>query len=149
MRLEVPAYRQEEPWSCLPACLRMALAYLGHSFTEEEIRLACGASPIGTSVDQAALGLRRLGLSLDRFNRPESDLLFEFIAAGSPVICSYLAGFSNRAVIRHAVLVCGADDDAIYFVDPFDGRETQLPPLAFCENWALGGGDALVVGELG
>ena len=43
--LSVPHYKQEFPYSCLAACVRMVLAKHGHLRTEEEIRQHLGTRP--------------------------------------------------------------------------------------------------------
>lgn len=52
MALDVPLLRQEHAWTCLPACIRMVLAYRGRLFEEAEIAAACGTVPLrGTQLN--------------------------------------------------------------------------------------------------
>ncbi len=45
MALDVPLLPQEHPWTCLPACIRMVLAYRGKRVEEGDIAAACGTTP--------------------------------------------------------------------------------------------------------
>src|SRR5258708_255995 len=47
--LSVPHFKQEQPSSCLAACVRMVWAYQGHLATEDELRQLLGTRPSGTS----------------------------------------------------------------------------------------------------
>lgn len=46
MKLAVPHFRQEHPHTCLPACVRMALAYWGKEYSEEELAQVFGTEPV-------------------------------------------------------------------------------------------------------
>ncbi len=45
MALDVPLLRQEHPWTCLPACIRMVLAYRGQLIAEVDVAAACRTTP--------------------------------------------------------------------------------------------------------
>lgn len=52
MALNVPLMPQEHPWTCLPACIRMVLAYRGKLIDEAEIAAACRTVPLrGTQIE--------------------------------------------------------------------------------------------------
>ena len=46
--LQLPHFQQSAPGSCLPACVRMVLAYLGLERTEAEVGRIPGAREYGT-----------------------------------------------------------------------------------------------------
>jgi 5-methylcytosine-specific restriction endonuclease McrA len=54
--LPVPHYRQSKPGACLPACVRMVLAYLGRAVSESEVARLLGSKSFGTP----AFHVRRL-----------------------------------------------------------------------------------------
>src|SRR5438309_768719 len=58
--LSVPHFKQEYPFSCLAACVRMVLAHYGRLYSEDELRRLIGTSSHGTSARSilhvAALG---------------------------------------------------------------------------------------------
>src|SRR5438045_2932513 len=47
--LSVPHFKQELPYSCVAACVRMVLAHYGHICTEGEMRQHLGTEPLGTA----------------------------------------------------------------------------------------------------
>src|SRR5205807_4926843 len=47
--LSVPHFKQEFPFSCLAACVRMVLTYYGRACSEDEVRQLLGTGPQGTS----------------------------------------------------------------------------------------------------
>ena len=144
MRLDVPAHKQEEPWTCLPACVRMCLAWLDITMDEAAISARCGTSRAGTSIQQAARAVRGLGLEAETRVTADLDWLFDHLAADEPVIVSWWMDLTDDRSVRHAVVVIGADETEIHFLDPASGTAKSLPILAFLRRWELGG-KALVV----
>jgi ABC-type bacteriocin/lantibiotic exporter with double-glycine peptidase domain len=57
----LPFFPQERPESCVPACLRMILAYYGLERTEAEIYACCEADTDGTLPSVAAHCAQSLG----------------------------------------------------------------------------------------
>ena len=45
MRIPVPHFQQETPHTCLPACVRMVLSYLGDEQTERQLASAFQTVP--------------------------------------------------------------------------------------------------------
>ena len=61
MQLDVPIYGQQYGWTCLPACIRMVLGYLGRTHDEAEIAEACDTVPMrGTNPANAIEGIQRI-----------------------------------------------------------------------------------------
>lgn len=58
--MSLPFFSQELPTSCVAACVRMVLAALGHTLTEEEIRVRCDHSALGMRLNRVAEGLADL-----------------------------------------------------------------------------------------
>ena len=145
MRLDVPGFSQESGWTCLPACIRMCLAYLGHDLGESTIVRACGSTRLGTSWQQAIDGLERLGFECEF--KPGSDVLFvlQHIAVDRPVILGIHRVSSLGIPTWHAVVVCGADETAVQLIDPIDGGRSQLEQTTLRRLWSLAGGGALVI----
>jgi ABC-type bacteriocin/lantibiotic exporter with double-glycine peptidase domain len=46
--LNVTHYKQELPYSCLAACVRMVLGYHGRDLAEDAVRQLLGTQPAGT-----------------------------------------------------------------------------------------------------
>ncbi len=49
MKLLVPHFKQSHAYTCLPACARMVLAYLGYTYAEQELTAAFNVFPLLTS----------------------------------------------------------------------------------------------------
>src|SRR5947209_8643372 len=92
--LSVPHFKQDQPFSCLAACVRMVLAHQGHLASEDEIRQLLGTSPSGTSARDiqrvAALGF---DVQLRFTNLAE---LSAALRAGTPPIV-----FVNTCLVEH------------------------------------------------
>ena len=60
--LNVPHCRQKSPDACLPACVRMVLAYRGRKHHEQELVQALGTvRGLGTNPESAITGLESMG----------------------------------------------------------------------------------------
>lgn len=75
MRIPVPHLQQETTYTCLPACVRMVLAYLGDNQSEKSWRLHFKPLQVGARC-QSRLRLllqhgaiRCVGLKMQRFNQ--------------------------------------------------------------------------------
>ena len=55
--LSVAHFKQEQPYSCVAACVRMVLGHYGRIASEDELRQLLGTAPHGTS----ARDIRRVG----------------------------------------------------------------------------------------
>jgi len=58
--IKKPHHKQEPKWSCLPACSKMLLSFLGNTFKEGILRSLLGTDENGTS----ALNILMLNASL-------------------------------------------------------------------------------------
>ena len=63
MQSKLPFYRQEKPYSCVPACLRMVLAAKGYAVSESVLRERCDCTFLGTDALTAVDALRAMGFS--------------------------------------------------------------------------------------
>lgn len=147
MRLEVPPFQQEYPWSCLAACVRMCLAYSGRMMSEQDVRILCGTSPLGTSLDRAAEGIRTIGLEAVLWYDAELERLYDHLALGEPVIVAVKVGGPGHRVTNHATVVIGADGLCIFLLDPASGQEQKMDALEFQYFWDAAGGGALFIRE--
>ena len=59
--MNVPHRVQEQPNSCLVACVRMALAYFGAEYAEVDMRRLLRTRGMGTSPARVMIELPRLG----------------------------------------------------------------------------------------
>jgi ABC-type bacteriocin/lantibiotic exporter with double-glycine peptidase domain len=108
--LNLPHYRQEFPYSCLAACARMVLAYLGCQRTESELRQLLDTKPSGTRVGNLVrLGQLGFEVTLRASNLPQ---LRAALAANQPVILFLESGPLDYwdLDVAHVVVLLGIDD---------------------------------------
>jgi len=60
VKIDLQPIQQEKPYTCLPACLRIVLHYLGVSLTEEEIADECNTTEVGTTLTDAVHAVHSL-----------------------------------------------------------------------------------------
>jgi ATP-binding cassette, subfamily B, bacterial len=149
MRLEVPAFRQEQSHTCLPACLRVVLAYLGRRLPEAELAALCGTRRVGTSLRGALEALDELGCDALYLPRGTLEDLALYLSADRPVIAFLrLEELGAGIVGSHAVVVCGLTETNVWVVDPSAGDEVALEVEVFLRSWSAQGSEGLVVLEL-
>ena len=152
MRLEVPCFRQERPYTCVPACLRMVLAYLGDEDAEPELAALCGTSRIGTSESGVIRALEFLDCDYDYLQRADLDAVTAWLAEGRPLIVFLRVDqLTIGASGRHAVVVCGIESSGsseelgVVVLNPASGATEVLPGDAFLRAWRQQGSEAVVV----
>lgn len=96
MLMKVPYHKQEFPWSCFAACVRMILNYYGINKSEKELRLLLKAT-FGSIWYYVQLGLESLGLNFYYFENFSLNELKELIKNETPVIVSLK--FSENTLI--------------------------------------------------
>jgi Peptidase C39 family len=63
MQSKLIFHKQETPYSCVPACLRMVLSAFEVDMSEDELRHLCDCTPFGTEALKAVDAVRNLGFS--------------------------------------------------------------------------------------
>ena len=81
---EVPYYKQEEWYTCGPACLRMLLKFIGTSASEEDVAKACGTTELGTTPMQLVKGSKVFGFDAGAFKYEDTDDLKNSICLANP-----------------------------------------------------------------
>lgn len=146
--LPVPHFEQSDDGACLPACLRMVLAYWGQHLTEKTVGQQIGTEEFGTPLFYA----RRLYLpgyqvwvgSLDDVQ------LKQHLRNNQPVIARVWTEMLDYwdVVTSHVVVVIGYDNENVYLNDPAFAQETH-PVLwdAFLASWAEYDESAVIVSK--
>ena len=98
-----------ESLECGAAALAMILAYYGKWMPLEQVRVDCGVSRDGASIENIARAARSYGLSVEGFQRG-IDVLRD--QGPYPCIVTYGAGY---------VVLCGFKGDRVYVNDPAKG----------------------------
>ena len=146
MKINLPPVEQEKTYTCLPACLRIVLHYLGTSLTEEEIANACNTTEAGTTLADAVHAVHSLGFNATRIQNATLEDLMHYLNHNEPVIV--LVGVENLPYGdfgTHAVTVCGFDGDEILYIDTALGQEIRLDVITFLRAWRSRGSIGIVV----
>lgn len=147
MRLAVPHFSQQLPHTCLPACVRMILAYWGKEHTEAELAKACGTVPLlGTRPESVIVGLESLGYHALWFENATVERLLELFANDLPVIVFLRAADLpyGRAGV-HAAVVVDIEGDQVTCLDPALDHAERLGLPPFLKAWSSLGQQGLVV----
>jgi ABC-type bacteriocin/lantibiotic exporter with double-glycine peptidase domain len=136
--MHVPHHKQERDYSCLPACVKMVLAYHGLEKNEAELRILLKTRPGGTSPVQVIWRLPELGFDASVELGSESAL-HNYLHSNVPCIVHVwtppLPYWDSEAI--HALVVTAIDDRNVLVNDPVlaDGSK-EVPLDAFLEAWA-------------
>lgn len=135
--LSVPHFRQEWPYSCVAACVRMVLAFYQHAFSEEDLRQLLGTGPHGTRA-RNILQIVTLGFDVQLGRSTLADLA-SALAAGTPPIVfletSSLEYWQQRC--DHVAVVVGWDEGAVLLNDPyFETAPQKTSSASFVQAWA-------------
>jgi len=139
--LKVPHFEQEQHNSCLPACIRMALAFLGVEKSEHEIRKVLKTNPAGTNPLNVT-HLKDWNLeAIVYFSN--LDELQNHLLEKHPTIALLWTGVlsywdSNKYFdYLHAVVVVGYDKENILINDPAFSEYPKTTPInEFLEAWS-------------
>ena len=130
--MKVPYHKQEFPWSCFPACIKMVLEYYGIKKTEKELRLILKAT-FGGRWYYVEMGLESLGLYFYWFDGFSLDELKELIKNETPVIVSLKLSEKHP---NHTVVVTNIADESITVHDPERGEDIILGVKQFLGAWS-------------
>jgi ABC-type bacteriocin/lantibiotic exporter with double-glycine peptidase domain len=147
MALDVPLLRQEHPWTCLPACIRMVLAYRGQLVEEAEVAAACHTTPLrGTLPERAVEGVQQLGYHALWFENADLRRLQDLINHGWPVIAFLRArDLPGGGSGLHGVIVIGVADDGVAVNDPQAGKRYTISQGQFLAAWRALDAQGLVI----
>jgi ABC-type bacteriocin/lantibiotic exporter with double-glycine peptidase domain len=135
--LNVPHFKQEFRYSCIPACARMVLAFFGRQHTEAELRTRMRTDPNGTPV-RHLIELTHLGFDVV-FVTTDVAGLAAYLTSGLPPIALLdtvsLPYWSESC--DHVAVVVGVDGSWVYLNDPyFDSAPQQVSHSDFLLAWS-------------
>lgn len=135
--LNVTHFKQNKQYTCVPACVRMILDYLGFDLDEERISEILSTTPRGTK----AINIARLqDIGVDVVLRSASLFdLRNLLREKVPCIVFLWTGNLEYWNIAcwHAVVVVGLEEDAIYINDPFFSDAPKKVVIdSFLEAWS-------------
>ncbi len=117
--LSLPHFQQSAEGRCLPACVRMVLAYVGLEYSEAKVSSTLGAREFGTP-SFAVQRLTALGLRVI-YREWSIPQLLVALNARQPVILFVRTGFLDywQKDVAHAVVVVGAEEGQRFWLhDP-------------------------------
>lgn len=136
--MNVPHYEQELDYSCLPACVRMVLAYYGQERTESELRTLLKTRPGGTSPVQVMLRLPDIGFEA-AIQMASKPVLQAHLEAERPVIVHVWTELLPhwQGGLIHALTVLACTDSTVIVNDPaFPHAPINIPTDIFLRAWA-------------
>jgi len=145
--LVVPHYKQMAPDACLPACVRMVLAYRGRKHSERELVRALGTvRGLGTNPESAITGLESLGYHALWFENATLERLIDLLGYDWPVIVFLrAANLPHGRAGLHAVVLVKIDDEQTICLDPSLDQPLTLELPIFLSAWRILGSQGLVV----
>ena len=147
MKLAVPHLEQQQPHTCVPACVRMVLAHWGKPYAEEELAQTLGARPgLGTQPESAVAGLEGLGYHALWFENATLERLLELLRHGWPVIVFLRAvDLPHGRAGLHAVVLVGIESENAICLDPALDHALIFDLSSFLKAWSNLGHQGLVV----
>ncbi|MBN1876595.1 MAG: peptidase C39 family protein [Anaerolineae bacterium] len=146
--LPVPHYKQSADGQCLPACVRMVLAYLGHDLTESRIARLLRARTFGTPASNIRY-VETLNVSVQYGPLPLFKLR-TYLQNHTPCIVFVQAADLPYAYVPgfHALVVIGIDEEMVYLNDPaFEPNPHAVPLDYFMLAWSEFDYQAAVITE--
>jgi ABC-type bacteriocin/lantibiotic exporter with double-glycine peptidase domain len=127
--LPVPHYRQSADGQCLPACVRMVLAYLERELSEAQVAKLLRSQSFGTPAPNVRY-LESLGFSVT-YGPISLARLRAYVQNGKPCIVFVQAGdlLHSGSEGFHAVVVVGVGEHSVYVNDPASDVAPQSVPL--------------------
>ena len=142
----LPLLAQELSTSCVAACLRMALAALGFSITESEIRSRCGHSNLGMRLNQVVQGLADLPIEVEYHTDLSIDDLADAVRRSVFPIVGIDLRFVEGLFAFHAVVIADVMSGHVVVHDPRDSQSPRSISLqTFEEAWESADRECLVI----
>ena len=135
--MKVPYHRQEFPWSCFAACVKMVLEFIGIKKVEKDLRPLLRVTPyVGGSWYYAELGLESLGLHFYWSYGFSLEELKELIKGETPIVVSLRFESGKEYHLNHTVVVTDVTDDFIIVHDPERDENMRIGVKHFSELWS-------------
>jgi len=136
MKSRLIFHRQETPYSCVPACLRIVLSGFELDISEAELRKLCDCTPFVTEALKAVDAVRNLGFTKTSKSTLSIEELVTQINSGLiPIVFINLLPIDGIKV-GHAVVVIALDHANASVYDPLRGERILLRST-FDTAWAM------------
>jgi ABC-type bacteriocin/lantibiotic exporter with double-glycine peptidase domain len=143
--LDVPYYRQEEPETCVAACVRMVLAFHGTECPEPQLAGLLNTRAHGASFRSVCGAAREMGVEVELSVGLNEAWLVDQLTDGFPSIVGLREVTSLGLASLHAVVVVGASADSVVVHDPERGPSHPIAWSDFEPRWRGAGCVALVL----
>ncbi len=136
--MKLTPFRQQQPHTCLPACIRIVLDYWGKEHDEAELAQACGSVPVwGTTPAEAVDGLERMGYRALWFENASLERLIALLDQNWPVIVFLRAAdLPHGRAGLHSVVVAELQAGDVIYIDPSLGAEARMSLDQFVRAWS-------------
>lgn len=129
--IKKPHHKQERSMSCLPACVKMLLDFLGESTEETTLRELLETTDDGTAVISVLeLNTSLPDVKVEIYNWSVASLRWYLETNRKPCIVAVRTTALphwNKIIILHAIVVHGFDNEHLLINDPFfDEKQFQL-----------------------
>jgi ABC-type bacteriocin/lantibiotic exporter with double-glycine peptidase domain len=139
-------YAQEQPTSCVAACVRMVLTGFGVTWTEAQIRTILGRPRLGITLTAAPARLVHAGARVAFHEDWSLDDLHEALRRGHYPIVGVERHLLGHPPASHAMVVVQITSRAVHVLDPFEGPQLQrYGREAFVLAWEMAGREVLVL----
>lgn len=139
-------YAQEQPTSCVAACVRMVLTGFGLLWTEGQLRTLLGRPRLGITLTAAQTRLRQSGARATLHAAWSLDDLREVIQRGYAPIVGVERHVLGHPPASHAIVVIHVTSRLVEILDPLVGPSPQrYGHEAFVRAWEMAGHEALLI----
>jgi len=146
-----PHHQQQLNMSCLPACAKMLLDFIGNGIEEAMLRELLETDEFGgtPALNILSLNASLSGVKAEIYFWSFVDLQEHLEAKRHPCIAAVRTNslpYWNGKDIRHAVIVHGFDERQFFINDPyFDDKEFPVKINEFLTAWSALGNIAITI----
>lgn len=139
-------YAQEQPTSCVAACVRMVLTGFGLAWTEGQVRALLGRPRLGITLTAAQAHLLHAGAGATLHEAWSLDDRREAVRRSYAPIVGVERHLLGHLPASHAVVVVQVISHSVEILDPFAGPQPQrYGHETFVRAWEMVGHEVLVV----
>lgn len=143
MKSKLPFRRQEHPYSCTVACLRIRLAHHSIEIDEATLRQKCKTHEFGTYARDILACAREFGFTATIEYLSLERLCFSISQGVYPIV--YINMFPTSQIpYVHTVIVEQYDAGRLLLVDPNTGP-WEIQASDFLEAWEIHGNMAIIL----
>lgn len=122
--------RQHYKYDCGAACLASIASFYGIKASLAHLRMVCGCSPEGISIQGIIDGAASIGLKAKGY-KSEGKELQPLENIGAPVI----AHIKDDSDYYHFVVIYGIGNEKLHIMDPATGKIKKIHRKEFTESW--------------